>query len=193
MYRTRRVDGAFARLWAEAIDLGAQRLEEEGFATRAQRLQATVARDAAERVTFATWAIVTGKSPGGIFNKLPVLSEDVAQQLTDRLNERTGGDLDVEVAVEGDRLVVLRGLEVLRHVRVEVVLPGEAAGLRDRAAEREAEAVEAGAQVRTRRRNTRRHGESDRKRLRHQGLTRVHYASSIAVTTESWRSGSPAR
>ena len=29
-------------------------------------------RDAAERVTFATWAIVTGKSPGGIFNPLPV-------------------------------------------------------------------------------------------------------------------------
>ncbi|WP_203457228.1 polyketide synthase Pks13, partial [Mycolicibacterium sp. CBMA 361] len=28
-------------------------------------------RDAAERVTFATWAIVTGKSPGGIFNVLP--------------------------------------------------------------------------------------------------------------------------
>ena len=28
-------------------------------------------RDAAERVTFATWAIVTGKSPGGIFNALP--------------------------------------------------------------------------------------------------------------------------
>ena len=28
-------------------------------------------REAAERVTFATWAIVTGKSPGGIFNALP--------------------------------------------------------------------------------------------------------------------------
>ena len=49
------------------------------------------------------------------------------------------GDLDVGPAVEGDRLVVLRGLEVLRHVRVEVVLPGEAAPLRDLAVEREAD------------------------------------------------------
>ncbi|MCV7075481.1 hypothetical protein, partial [Mycobacterium szulgai] len=33
-------------------------------------------RDAAERVTFATWAVVTGKSAGGIFNPLPKLDED---------------------------------------------------------------------------------------------------------------------
>ena len=32
-------------------------------------------REAAERVTFATWAIVTGKSPGGIFNPLPTLDD----------------------------------------------------------------------------------------------------------------------
>lgn len=45
--------------------------------------------------------------------------------------------LDVQIAVEGDRLVVLGGLEVLRHVRIEVVLPGEAAPLGDLAVQRE--------------------------------------------------------
>ena len=46
-------------------------------------------------------------------------------------------DLDVGPALEGDRLVVLRGLEVLRHVRVEVVLPREPAPLRDLAVQRQ--------------------------------------------------------
>src|SRR5699024_7330177 len=46
-------------------------------------------------------------------------------------------ELDVEVTVEGDGLVVLRDLVVLRLVRVEVVLPGEAAVRRDRAVQRE--------------------------------------------------------
>ena len=41
-------------------------------------------------------------------------------------------DLDVEPAVDAQRLVVLADLEVLRHVRVEVVLPGEPAPGRDR-------------------------------------------------------------
>jgi hypothetical protein len=47
------------------------------------------------------------------------------------------GQSDVHEALEADRLVVLGGLEVLRHVRVEVVLPREAAPLRDLAVERE--------------------------------------------------------
>ena len=47
--------------------------------------------------------------------------------------------LDVGPALEGDRLVVLGGLEVLRHVRVEVVLPREPAPLRDLAVQREAD------------------------------------------------------
>ncbi|RAV07812.1 polyketide synthase [Mycolicibacterium sp. GF69] len=45
-------------------------------------------RDAAERVTFATWAIVTGKSPGGIFNELPALDEATATKIAERLTER---------------------------------------------------------------------------------------------------------
>ncbi|AFR46880.1 polyketide synthase Pks13 [Gordonia sp. KTR9] len=61
-------------------------------------------RDAAERLTFGTYAVVTKASAGGIFNKLPVLSEDVAQQLTDRLNERTGGDIDVEDILDSETI-----------------------------------------------------------------------------------------
>ena len=38
-------------------------------------------REAAERVTFATWAIVTGKSPGGIFNALPALDDETAEKM----------------------------------------------------------------------------------------------------------------
>ncbi|MCT7661585.1 polyketide synthase Pks13 [Mycobacterium deserti] len=45
-------------------------------------------RDAAERVTFATWAIVTGKSPGGIFNELPGIDAATATKIAERLTER---------------------------------------------------------------------------------------------------------
>jgi polyketide synthase 13 len=53
-------------------------------------------RDAAERVTFATWAIVTGKSPGGIFNELPKVDEATAKKMADRLSERADGTITVE-------------------------------------------------------------------------------------------------
>ncbi|WP_162465217.1 polyketide synthase Pks13, partial [Mycolicibacterium sp. CBMA 295] len=53
-------------------------------------------RDAAERVTFATWAIVTGKSPGGIFNELPAVDEATATKLAERLAERAEGIITVE-------------------------------------------------------------------------------------------------
>ncbi|MDV3123847.1 polyketide synthase Pks13 [Mycobacterium sp. 21AC1] len=53
-------------------------------------------RDAAERVTFATWAIVTGKSPGGIFSELPSVDDETATKLADRLSERAEGTVTVE-------------------------------------------------------------------------------------------------
>ncbi|MBI3228420.1 MAG: type I polyketide synthase [Mycolicibacterium cosmeticum] len=53
-------------------------------------------RDAAERVTFATWAIVTGKSPGGIFNELPALDDAAAEKLAQRLSERAEGIITVD-------------------------------------------------------------------------------------------------
>jgi polyketide synthase 13 len=53
-------------------------------------------RDAAERVTFATWAIVTGKSPGGIFNTLPKLDAAAAAKMAQRLSERADGPISAE-------------------------------------------------------------------------------------------------
>ncbi|ODR06494.1 polyketide synthase [Mycolicibacillus koreensis] len=53
-------------------------------------------RDAAERVTFATWAIVTGKSPGGIFNDLPALDDAAAEKMATRLSERAEGVISVD-------------------------------------------------------------------------------------------------
>jgi polyketide synthase 13 len=53
-------------------------------------------RDAAERVTFATWAIVTGKSPGGIFNALPKLDDTAAAKVAERLSERAEGTITVD-------------------------------------------------------------------------------------------------
>lgn len=53
-------------------------------------------RDAAERVTFATWAVVTGKSAGGIFNPLPKLDEDKAAKMAQRLSERAEGPITTE-------------------------------------------------------------------------------------------------
>ncbi|HXL60051.1 MAG TPA: thioesterase domain-containing protein, partial [Mycobacterium sp.] len=53
-------------------------------------------REAAERVTFATWAIVTGKSPGGIFNALPALDDGTAEKMAQRLSERVEGIVTAE-------------------------------------------------------------------------------------------------
>jgi polyketide synthase 13 len=53
-------------------------------------------RDAAERVAFATWAIVTGKSPGGIFNDLPKLDDASATKMAVRLSERAEGTITVD-------------------------------------------------------------------------------------------------
>jgi polyketide synthase 13 len=53
-------------------------------------------RDAAERVTFATWAIVTGKSPGGVFNSLRSLSDEEAQKMAQRLSERAEATITAE-------------------------------------------------------------------------------------------------
>jgi polyketide synthase 13 len=61
-------------------------------------------REAAERVTFATWAIVTGKSPGGIFNELPAVDDDTAAKIAQRLSERAEGTITVE-EVKGARTI----------------------------------------------------------------------------------------
>ncbi|WP_082959328.1 polyketide synthase Pks13 [Mycobacterium mantenii] len=61
-------------------------------------------RDAAERVTFATWAIVTGKSPGGIFNPLPKLDGNTAAKMAQRLAERAEGDISAEDVLSSETI-----------------------------------------------------------------------------------------
>ena len=53
-------------------------------------------REASERVTFATWAIVTGRSPGGIFNELPEIDDEAAEKLAQRLSERAEGTITAD-------------------------------------------------------------------------------------------------
>ena len=53
-------------------------------------------RDAAERLTYASWATITGESAGGIFNTLPILDEDTAEKLAQRLTERVGAEITVD-------------------------------------------------------------------------------------------------
>jgi polyketide synthase 13 len=64
-------------------------------------------RDAAERVTFATWAIVTGKSAGGIFNPLPKLDEAAAEKMAQRLSERAEGPITVEDVLTSENIEAL--------------------------------------------------------------------------------------
>jgi polyketide synthase 13 len=64
-------------------------------------------RDAAERVTFATWAIVTGKSPGGIFNPLPKLDADTAAKMAQRLAERAEGPISAEDVLTSETIEAL--------------------------------------------------------------------------------------
>ncbi|KLO31210.1 polyketide synthase Pks13 [Mycobacterium haemophilum] len=64
-------------------------------------------RDAAERVTFATWAVVTGKSPGGIFNTLPKLDGDTAAKMAQRLSERAEGSITAEDVLTSENIEAL--------------------------------------------------------------------------------------
>ena len=72
-------------------------------------------REAAERVTFATWAIVTGKSPGGIFNALPALDDATAEKLAQRLSERAEGTITVE-DVKNSRTIEALATIVREHL-----------------------------------------------------------------------------
>ena len=75
-----------------------------------EALQADVPpRDQAERIAFATWAIVTGKSPGGIFNTLPVLDDDSAAKLAARLSERADGSVTVADVTSAQTIEALAG------------------------------------------------------------------------------------
>ncbi|TLF78785.1 acyltransferase domain-containing protein [Nocardia cyriacigeorgica] len=72
-------------------------------------------RDAAERLTYASWAVVTGKSPGGIFNPLPILEEEVAEKLAARLTERVGAEVTVDDVLDSETIEELA--EIVRNLQ----------------------------------------------------------------------------
>ncbi|NUP27177.1 MAG: acyltransferase domain-containing protein, partial [Nocardia sp.] len=61
-------------------------------------------RDAAERLTYAAWATITGKSAGGIFDNLPILDEDTAEKLAARLTERVGAEITVDDVLDSETI-----------------------------------------------------------------------------------------
>ncbi|WP_406268744.1 polyketide synthase Pks13 [Nocardia sp. NBC_00881] len=67
-------------------------------------------RDAAERLTFATWAVVTGKSAGGIFDTLPILDEDTAERLAARLSERVKAEVTVDDVLDCETIEQLAAI-----------------------------------------------------------------------------------
>ncbi|MGD1172794.1 polyketide synthase Pks13 [Mycobacterium seoulense] len=87
-------------------------------------------RDAAERVTFATWAIVTGKSPGGIFNPLPKLDDEQAAKMAQRLAERAEGPITVEDVLTSENIEALA--EKVRQYLEAGVIDGFVRTLRPR-------------------------------------------------------------
>ncbi|MFC4124097.1 polyketide synthase Pks13 [Nocardia rhizosphaerae] len=72
-------------------------------------------RDAAERLAYATWAVVTGTSPGGIFNTLPILEEEVAEKMAARLTERVKAEVTVDDVLDCETIEQLS--EVVRTLQ----------------------------------------------------------------------------
>ncbi|MBD0323116.1 MAG: acyltransferase domain-containing protein, partial [Aldersonia sp.] len=87
-------------------------------------------RDAAERLTFATWAVVTGESAKGIFNTLPILEEDVAEKLAARLSERATGEITVDDVLDAETIEQLA--DVVRQHLEGGALNGVVRTLRER-------------------------------------------------------------
>ncbi|UGT52766.1 polyketide synthase Pks13 [Nocardia asteroides] len=72
-------------------------------------------RDAAERLAYATWAVVTGTSPGGVFNTLPILEEEVAEKMAARLTERVKAEVTVDDVLDCETIEQLA--EVVRTLQ----------------------------------------------------------------------------
>ncbi|WP_410871702.1 polyketide synthase Pks13 [Nocardia sp. A7] len=72
-------------------------------------------RDAAERLTYATWAVVTGTSPGGVYNTLPILEEEVAEKMAARLTERVKAEVTVDDVLDCESIEQLA--EIVRNLQ----------------------------------------------------------------------------
>jgi len=89
-------------------------------------------RDAAERLTFASWAVVTGKSAPGIFGTLPILDDENAEKLAARLTERSGGEITVDDVLDAETIEQLAET-VRQHLEDGLKIDGLVRTLRPRA------------------------------------------------------------
>ncbi|TYR15242.1 polyketide synthase Pks13 [Corynebacterium urealyticum] len=64
-------------------------------------------RDASERLVFATWAKINGKAAAGVTSPLPKISAETAQQVAERLSERSGAEVTAEQVAEATDLAAL--------------------------------------------------------------------------------------
>ncbi|WP_302675499.1 polyketide synthase Pks13 [Rhodococcus sp. W8901] len=89
-------------------------------------------RDAAERLTFASWAVVTGKSAKSIFATLPILDDESAEKLAARLTERSGGEITVDDVLDAETIEQLAET-VRQHLEDGLKIDGLVRTLRPRA------------------------------------------------------------
>src|SRR5699024_6820156 len=64
-------------------------------------------RDASERLVFATWAKINGKAAAGVTSPLPKVSAETAQQIAERLSERSGAEVTAVQVAEATDLAAL--------------------------------------------------------------------------------------
>ncbi|MFD4458209.1 polyketide synthase Pks13 [Nocardia sp. NPDC058480] len=108
-----------AEVAASANDAAAEAVSEQAdidyFADASADEDNVPPRDAAERLTYATWAVVTGASPGGIFNTLPILEEEVAEKMAARLTERVGAEVTIDDVLDCETIELLA--DIVRNLQ----------------------------------------------------------------------------
>ncbi|WP_165243215.1 type I polyketide synthase [Corynebacterium lizhenjunii] len=67
-------------------------------------------RDASERMVFGTWATFTGQAAAGVTSALPTISEEVAQQIAQRLSERANIEVTAAQVLQAQTLEPLADL-----------------------------------------------------------------------------------
>ncbi|WP_395923130.1 polyketide synthase Pks13 [Corynebacterium kutscheri] len=67
-------------------------------------------RDASERLVFATWAGITGAAAAGVTSQLPNIDEVTAEQIAQRLSERSNVEISLAQVLEAETLEPLATL-----------------------------------------------------------------------------------
>ncbi|MCS4492054.1 polyketide synthase Pks13 [Corynebacterium sp. ES2715-CONJ3] len=67
-------------------------------------------RDASERLVFATWASVVGQAATGVTNALPTITSEQANQIAERLRERSGAKMSAADILAADNLETIANM-----------------------------------------------------------------------------------